>query len=246
MFSLTYGASPAVYYYYYNKMWLLYYWILTDTSLQYSTTTEGCVSNDFFRHSLDDSQTSYFIHLLLSLGLEPRALPVLRKHLYHYTMTPHQNCCHPHCQCHHLRYSVPQHIIVLFSAKAKPSGHVTQAWAIPPPSSWGLHWMLSQWHWQQTTTPETNEASSPPPPEPGDVLKRFYTLYNYKWCYNVKKVSKLYYMLNRLMVNVHKHKHLILAQIVKNSTINGLTKFSLFRKKTIEKYLINEHKSLFM
>ena len=49
----------------------------------------------------------------------------------------------------------PRHIIVPFGAEA-PSGHVAQAWAIPPPS-WGL---LSQWHRQQTTTPETNEASS--------------------------------------------------------------------------------------
>ena len=29
--------------------------LLTDTSLQYSTTIERCVSNDFCRHSLDDS-----------------------------------------------------------------------------------------------------------------------------------------------------------------------------------------------
>ena len=37
-----------------------------------------------------------------------------------------------------------------------PSGHVVQAWAIPPPS-WCL---LSQRHQQQTTMPETNKASS--------------------------------------------------------------------------------------
>ena len=49
----------------------------------------------------------------------------------------------------------PRHITVPFGAEA-PSGHVTQAWAFPPPS-WGL---LFQWHRQQTTTPETNEASS--------------------------------------------------------------------------------------
>ena len=49
----------------------------------------------------------------------------------------------------------PRHITVPFGAEAS-SGHVAQAWAIPPPS-WGL---LSQWHRQQTTTPETNEASS--------------------------------------------------------------------------------------
>ena len=49
----------------------------------------------------------------------------------------------------------PRHIIVPFGAEA-PSGHVAQAWAIPPPS-WGL---LSQWHRQETTTPETSGASS--------------------------------------------------------------------------------------
>ena len=35
----------------------------TDTSLRYSTATEGCVSNDFFRHSLDDSPASYLTQL---------------------------------------------------------------------------------------------------------------------------------------------------------------------------------------
>ena len=48
----------------------------------------------------------------------------------------------------------PRHIIVPFGAEAS-SSHVAQAWAIPPPS-WGL---LSQWHRQQTTSPETNGAS---------------------------------------------------------------------------------------
>ena len=49
----------------------------------------------------------------------------------------------------------PRHITVLFGAEA-PSDHVVQAWAIPPPS-WGL---FSKWHRRETTTPETNEASS--------------------------------------------------------------------------------------
>ena len=49
----------------------------------------------------------------------------------------------------------PRHFTVPFGAEA-PSGHVAQAWAIPPPS-WGL---LSRWHRQETTTPETNGASS--------------------------------------------------------------------------------------
>ena len=34
-----------------------------DTSLRYSIATEGCVSNDFFRHSLDDSPAPYLTQL---------------------------------------------------------------------------------------------------------------------------------------------------------------------------------------
>ena len=34
---------------------------MNTSSSWYSTTSEGCVSNDFFRHSLDDSQISYLI-----------------------------------------------------------------------------------------------------------------------------------------------------------------------------------------
>ena len=41
----------------FNRLYIELNW--TDTSLQYSTATEGYVSNDFFRLSLDDSQTSY-------------------------------------------------------------------------------------------------------------------------------------------------------------------------------------------
>ena len=40
-----------------NKVWMNEW---TDTSLRYSTATEECVSNDFFRHLLDDSPASYF------------------------------------------------------------------------------------------------------------------------------------------------------------------------------------------
>ena len=57
----------------------------------------------------------------------------------------------------------PRHIIVPFGAEA-PSGHVAQAWAIPPPS-WDL---LSQWHRQQTR--------SVPRPNPATFLRDF-TLY---------------------------------------------------------------------
>ena len=89
----------------------------------------------------------------------------------------------------------PRHIIVPFGAEAPP-GHVAQAWSIPPPS-WGL---LSQWHRQQTTTPETNGAS--PARTHSDILKRFYALYDIEWRYFMKKVSKLYYLFNPLLHTV--------------------------------------------
>ena len=63
----------------------------------------------------------------------------------------------------------PRHLIVPFGAKA-PSGHAAQAWAIPL-TSWGL---LSQWHQQQTTMPETKQ--SVPRPNPATFLRDF-TLY---------------------------------------------------------------------
>ena len=37
-----------------------------------------------------------------------------------------------------------------------------------------------------------------PPPEPSDILKRFHALYDNKWRYCMKKVSKLNYLLNPL------------------------------------------------
>ena len=66
----------------------------------------------------------------------------------------------------------PRHITVPFGAEV-PSGHVAQAWAIPPPSQ-GL---LSQWHRQQTTMPEH------PSPESSDI----YTLYDDKRRFYMKK-----------------------------------------------------------
>ena len=36
------------------------------TSPPYSTAYEGCISNNFFRHSLDDSQTFYLTQLSLN------------------------------------------------------------------------------------------------------------------------------------------------------------------------------------
>ena len=51
-----------------------------------------------------------------------------------------------------------------------------------------------------------------PPPEPSDILKRFYALYDNKLRYYKKKVSKLYCLLNPLPPTVRIYEHLILAQ----------------------------------
>ena len=51
-----------------------------------------------------------------------------------------------------------------------------------------------------------------PPPEPSDILKRFYALYDNKLRYYKKKVSKLYCLFNPFPPNVRKYEHLILAQ----------------------------------
>ena len=41
-----------------------------------------------------------------------------------------------------------------------------------------------------------------PPPEPSDILKRFYALYDNKLRYYMKKMSKLYYLLNPILHTV--------------------------------------------
>ena len=55
-----------------------------------------------------------------------------------------------------------------------------------------------------------------PPPEPSDILKRFYALYDNKLRYYKKKVSKLYCMFNPLMTGVRLTVRLISAEIAKN------------------------------
>ena len=91
----------------------------------------------------------------------------------------------------------PRHIIVPFGAEA-PSSHVTQAWAILPPS-WGL---LSQWHRQQR-----QRRTERPPPEPSVIHKRFYAFYDIKWRYFINKVSKLYYMFSFISPNNYHYRN---------------------------------------
>ena len=107
----------------------------------------------------------------------------------------------------HLGYSVPPALHRTIWCRST-FGHVAQAWAIPPPS-WGL---LSRWHRQETTTPETNGASLP---EPSNILKRFCALYDVEIRYYKKKVSKLYCLFNRNPPSVPIWEHSIPAEITK-------------------------------
>ena len=54
-----------------------------------------------------------------------------------------------------------------------------------------------------------------PPPEPSDILKRFYALYDIELRYFMKKVSKLYYLFNPLLHTVLNFIHVISAKIEK-------------------------------
>ena len=109
----------------------------------------------------------------------------------------------------------PLHITVPFGAEA-PSGHVPRpeqshlpSWCLP--STTFLRPVLRNpiGHWQQTTTPETNEASSVR--TQWHSFKRFHALYDDKLPKYKKKVFKLY-LFNPLTLTIRKYKHLISAQ----------------------------------
>ena len=76
-----------------------------------------------------------------------------------------------------------QHITVPFGAEA-PSGHVAQAWAIPPPSRGSCSPNGTDNRRQR------QRRTKRLPPEPSKIHKRFYALYDDKWRYYMKKVSK--------------------------------------------------------
>ena len=54
-----------------------------------------------------------------------------------------------------------------------------------------------------------------PPPEPSDILKRFYALYDNKRRFYMKKVSKLNNVINPFLPTVPQMEHSILAKIAK-------------------------------
>ena len=102
--------------------------------------------------------TRHSVMMILNLS-ESLAKPLVMAKLnmaYLSSLKNQQNCCHPHC---------PRHITVPFGAEA-PSGHVVQAWAIPP-----LFWnLLSQ---QTDNDDSTRDERSVLRPNPATFLRDF-------------------------------------------------------------------------
>ena len=84
---------------------------------------------------------------------------------------------------------------------------MVQACAIPPPL-WGL---LSQWHRQETATPETNGASSAQTKQHSQEILRFI---GRQISYYIRKVSKLYCSYNSFNQNDSICSHWILDKIL--------------------------------
>ena len=113
------------------------------------------------------------------------ALPILCPvQRYIFKLKNQQNCCRPHC---HLGHSVPPGT-PLYHLMPK---HLRATWPRPEQS-----------HLPKACSPngtdnrrQRQRRTKRPPPEPSDILKRFYALYDNKLRYYMRKVSKLYYVL---------------------------------------------------
>ena len=96
-----------------------------------------------------------------------------------------QNCCRPHCRCHHLSRVLrapgtsPYHLV---------PKHLRTTWSRPEQS----HLLPEACSPNGTDNRrQCQRQTEHPPPEPSDILKRFHALYDDKRCYFMKKVSKL-------------------------------------------------------
>ena len=96
-----------------------------------------------------------------------------------------QNCCAPHCQCHHLGYSVPSalHRTIWCRSTFGPRG---------PGLSNPTSFLRPALPMAPTTDNNARDERSVLPPEPSDILKRFHAVYDNKLRYYMKKVSKLF------------------------------------------------------
>ena len=96
-----------------------------------------------------------------------------------------QNCCCPHCQCHHLGYSVPPafHRTIWCRSTFGPRG---------PGLSNPTSFLSPALPMAPTTDNNARDERSVLRPKPSDILKRFHASYDNKLRYYMKKVSKLY------------------------------------------------------
>ena len=105
-----------------------------------------------------------------------------------------QNCCRPHCRCHHLGYLLRAPVTSLYHLVPK---HLRATWTRSEQS----HFLPEACSPTGTDNRRQRQRRMKcPPPEPSDILKRFYALYDNKLRYYMKKVSKLYYLLNPITV----------------------------------------------
>ena len=107
-----------------------------------------------------------------------------------------KNCCRPHCRCHHLGYLLRALFTSLYHLVPK---YLRATWTKPEQSH-----LLPEACFPNGTDNrrQRQRRMKRPPPEPSDILKRFYALYDNKLSYYMKKVSKLYYLLNPILHTV--------------------------------------------
>ena len=107
-----------------------------------------------------------------------------------------QNCCCPHCRCHHLWVlrapgTSSYHLV---------PKHLRATWPRPEQS----HLLPEACSPNGTDNRQQRQRQTErPPPEPSDILKRFYALYDNKLRYYMIKVSKLYCYYNPLTDTGH-------------------------------------------
>ena len=141
--------------------------------------------------------------------------------IYLSSLKTEQNCCCPHCRCQFVKFKKPSKTAVVLIAGVTILLRVLRA----PGTSLVPKHLRATW-----PRPEQShllpEACSPngtdnrqqrqrqterPPPEPSDILKRFYALYDAlyddKIRYYKKKVFKLYCLFNRNSAGVPIWEH---------------------------------------
>ena len=144
----------------------------------------------------------------LSTSLKNRAklllssLPVSSKTAVVLIAGVKQNCCCPHCRCQ--LSSLPVSPSRVLRAPGTSSYHLVPkhlraTWPRPEQS----HLLPEACSPNGTDNRQQRQRRTKrPPPEPSNILKRFYALYDDKIRYYKKKVSKLYCMYDPLMTGV--------------------------------------------